>query len=181
MREAIHGAAWRALVLSAAVYGVVIGPRTAGAQLPSYPPSESRPVTDQLHGETITDPYRWLEDQESPDTRAWIEAQNTFREEVMAEVPGVDAVADRLGDLLETDQMGTPWVRGDRYFFSKRAAGQDLYAIYMREGADGPDVVLIDPHVMATSVPLSVGLLDVSDDGTLIAYSIRQEIGRAHV
>lgn len=166
MRNAVKSAAFFAIA--------VVVAQSASAQRPAYPPSAASPVTDRLHGETITDPYRWLEDQESPDTRAWIDAQNRFREEVMADVPGTRALAERLGELLETDQVGTPTVRGDRYFFSKRAAGQDLYAIYMREGAEAPDVALIDPQIMATDIPLSVGLEDVSDDGAVIAYSIRQ-------
>jgi prolyl oligopeptidase len=148
--------------------------RVAPAQALRYPDSRVAPVTDTLHDTTITDPYRWLEDQDAPDTRAWIEAQNAFRERLMADVPGRDAIAARLGELLKVDAQGTPAVRGNRYFFSKRAADQDYFAVYLREGADGTDVPLIDPNVMAAEVPLSAGLQDVSEDGSLLAYGIRR-------
>jgi hypothetical protein len=91
-------------------------------------------VTDTLHGVATTDPYRWLEDQTSADTRAWIAAQNRFREQRMAALPGCEAIVARLRELLMVDARGTPVVRGNRYFFTRRAADQGYSAIFMREG-----------------------------------------------
>jgi prolyl oligopeptidase len=140
----------------------------------SYPQSKRQAVADTLHGIVLVDPYRWLEDQDASDTRDWVERQNAFTKSLMADLPGHDGLAARLGELLKVDAVGTPRVRGDRYFFSKRAAGQDLFVIYMREGIGGPDVPLVDPHIMVTDVPLSAGVADVSEDGTLLAYTIRR-------
>ncbi len=145
------------------------------AQKPTYPASKIQAVTDSYpNGAIVVDPYRWLEDQEAPDTRAWIEAQNTFREDLMAGLGGGDGIAERLASLMMVDAQGTPVVRGNRYFFSKRRADEDLFVIYMREGPDGGDVTLIDPHVLATEVPLSVSLMAVSKDGRYLAYGIRR-------
>lgn len=140
----------------------------------AYPVSKADTVVDRYGATRIADPYRWLEDQESPETRTWIEAQNAFQQEMMADLPGREEMATRLGELLKVDVQGTPIVRGGRYFFSKRGAGQDLFVIYMREGADGEDVPLIDPHIMATGISMSVGLQAISKDGSLLAYGIRE-------
>lgn len=161
------------LLLGALLAAVWASAAPAFGQL-AYPESKVRPVTDTLHGVAITDPYRWLEDQQAPETRAWIDAQNAFTERALASVPGREAIARRLRELLLVDVQGTPTVRGTRYFFAKRAAGQDQFAVFMREGVDGEDVPLIDPNTLATEVPLSVTLLDVSRDGSLLAYGIRR-------
>jgi prolyl oligopeptidase len=156
------------------VAGLAIAFALPAAAQRTYPTSRVDTVIDRYGSVEIADLYRWLEDQESPETRAWIEAQNAFREELMADLPGRNAVSARLAELLMVDQQSAPAVRGNRYFFSKRAAGQDLFVIYMREGPDGEDIPLIDPHIMATDVPLSVGINGVSEDGSLLSYGIRQ-------
>ena len=145
------------------------------AQKPAYPESAVREVIDRYpNGVSVTDPYRWLEDQEAPETRAWIDGQNAFHGRVMAEVSGEEVIAERLGQLLMVDAQGSPTIVGGRYFFTRRRAGEDLFAIHMREGRDGADVALVDPNLLATEVPASVGLLDVSDDGRTLAYGIRR-------
>lgn len=158
--------------LPATLAALILAP-AAAAQI-TYPESKTQPVSDTLHGTEIVDPYRWLEDQNAPDTRTWIDAQNAFREQMMAELPGRESIAGRLEQLLMVDVQGTPAVRGNRYFFSGRRSDQDLFVIYMREGLDGQDVPLIDPHIMAADVPLSVGLRQISEDGSLLAYHIRR-------
>jgi prolyl oligopeptidase len=139
-----------------------------------YPESRVAPVVDTLHGVAITDDYRWLEDQRSADTRAWIAAQNRFREQLMAGVPGRDAIAARLRALLMVDVQGTPTVRGGRYFYTRRTADQDYSVVYMSQGPAGPEVPIIDPNVTASEVPISAGLTDVAEDGTLLAYYVRR-------
>jgi len=157
----------------ALVAAVVARVATLGAQV-AYPPSDRVLVVDTLHDTTIVDPYRWLENQQAPATRAWIDAQNAFREQAMAGLPGGDEISKRLEQLLKVDMMGSPAVRGGRYFFSKRTADQDLSVIYMRERVNGPDIPLIDPNTLATDVPLSVNLEEISKDGHLLAYGIRR-------
>ncbi|MGD2136020.1 MAG: prolyl oligopeptidase family serine peptidase [Gemmatimonadales bacterium] len=164
--DRLFRAAWLGVLLATA-------PSLAAAQI-SYPPSDRGPVVDTLHGISVVDPYRWLEDQEAPETREWIAAQNEFRETMMQDLPGRDAIATRLEELLKIDAMGSPAVRGDRYFFSKRAADQDLWVVYMREGVAGEDIPLLDPNILATDVPLTVGLQAISEDGRLLAYGIRR-------
>jgi len=75
---------------------------------------------------------------------------------------------------MKIDRINIPTERNGRYFLSKRSADQDLFVIYMREGLDGKDEVLVDPHSMSKDHSTSVKLLDVSEDGTLLAYGIRE-------
>ena len=162
----------RAAVLAVAAFlAYLAGPAAAQER---YPESRVVPVTDTLHGVAITDAYRWLEDQRSPETRAWIAAQNGFRERVTAAVPGREAIASRLRALLMVDVQGTPTVRGGRYFYTRRAADQDYSVVYMRQGAAGSEVPIIDPNVTASEVPISTGLMDVAEDGNLLAYYVRR-------
>src|ERR1700742_4730958 len=114
----------------------------------SPPATEARPVTETLHGVEVTDPYRWLEDQQSPETRAWIDRQNAYTDAMIGSLPERARFAPRIAALLDVEQVSTPRVRGGRYFFTKRKAGEDLFSIYMRERADGPDILLIDPAPM---------------------------------
>ena len=165
----------QALGLKIAIFASAMVPCTVAAQAkPSYPESRIQPVVDRYGDVEVVDAYRWLEDQTAPDTRDWIAAQNRFREQMMAGIPGVDAVAERLGDLLRVDVVGTPVVRQNRYFFTRRGADQDLLVIYMREGPDGTDVPLVDPHLTAAEAAVSVTLLAVSRDGSLLAYGVRE-------
>jgi prolyl oligopeptidase len=141
--------------------------------VPPPPPTEARVITETMHGVTITDPYRWLEDQKSPETRAWIDRQNAYTDQVLAaDAPLRETFARRIDELLRTDQISTPQYRQGRYFFSRRAPEQDLFAIYMRE--NGNDVILVDPIALSPDKSVSVGITDISDDGKLLAYYVRQ-------
>ena len=142
--------------------------------VPPPPPTEVREVVDTLHGVEIPDPYRWLEDQEAPETRAWIDAQNAHTDTVLGMLPGREELRAVAASVLERDVVGLPNERAGRYFYSKRRADQDLAVVYMREGLDGEDRVLIDPHPMSPDHTTSVALRDISDDGTRVVYGVRE-------
>ena len=141
--------------------------------VPPPPPTEVREVVDTLHGVEVPDPYRWLEDQEAPETRAWIDAQNAHTDAVLGALPGRGALRTVAASVLERDAVGLPTERGGRYFYGRRRADQDLAVIYVREGPDGAERVLIDPHPLSPDHTTSVELRDVSDDGTRVAYAVR--------
>jgi len=143
------------------------------ADFPQPPDTRRVDVEDELHGEKLIDPYRWLEDQQAPETRAWIDEQNAYTESVLARFPHRDAISKRLTQLLRVDETSMPTARADRYFFLRRSADEDLASIYLREGLDGEDQLLIDPHSFSEDQTTSVSLLDVSDDGLLLAYAVR--------
>jgi len=129
---------------------------------------------ETLHGVEVVDSYRWLEEQVSTETRDWIDAQNEYAHSLIDPLPGREKLTRRLTELMKIDRIGIPMVRNGRYFLNKRSADQEQWVIYMRNGLDGEDEVLIDPHPMSTDHTTSVRLLDVSKDGTTVVYGIRQ-------
>ncbi len=140
-----------------------------------HPPStRAGDVKESFGNVEIADPYRWLEDQNAPETRAWIDEQNKYSEALLRAFPGRDAIQRRVTELLKIDTIGVPQERGGRYFFTKRLADQDLPVLYVRRGARGKDEVLLDPHPLSADHRTSITLLDVTDDGNLIAYGVRQ-------
>ncbi|UCF19168.1 MAG: S9 family peptidase [Gemmatimonadota bacterium] len=150
-------------------------PLAAQVQATMGPPSTTKSVVvDTLHGVAIADPYRWLEDQEAQETREWIDGQNEYTEALLGELPGRDKITARLTELMKIDVIGAPTARGGRYFFSKRLKDQDLYVIYMREGLDGEDQALIDPHPWSEDHRTSASMMGVSEDGKILIYGVRQ-------
>ena len=145
-----------------------------GIDVPPPPPTEVREVVDTLHGVEVPDPYRWLEDQETPETRAWIDEQNAYTDTVLNALPGREELRAAAASVLERDAIGLPNERGGRYFYSKRRADQNLAVLYVRDGLHGEEQVLIDPHPMSPDDTTSVELRDISDDGTRVAYAVRE-------
>ncbi len=137
------------------------------------PPTKTVPVTETLHGITITDPYRWLEDQNSPETRAWLNAQNAYTRAYLDKIPGRDKLEQRLTALGRVEAVGLPRLRGGRYFFTRRLASEDRASICMRTGFDGKDQVLVDPASVGDESH-SINLMGISEDGKLIAYGVRR-------
>ena len=138
------------------------------------PATRTDDVVDVLHGVEVADPYRWLEDQESPETREWIEAQNAYTDGIFEQIPGRARLTRLATDLLKVDAMGTPRKRGDRYFFQKRGADDDLWITYYRDGLAGEDQVLLDPHGMSEDHTTSASVGDISKDGELMVYYVRE-------
>src|SRR6202040_3196820 len=109
------------------------------------PHSTIEPVTDVFHGVPVTDPYRWLEDQDSPRTRAWIEEQTRYARFYLDNIPGRERIRERIREFLAIETYDSLQKVGSHYVFRKRLPHQEQPCIYMREGADGKDRLLIDP------------------------------------
>jgi prolyl oligopeptidase len=144
------------------------------ATLPSPPKTKAEPVTETIHGVSITDPYRWLEDQNSPETRAWIDQQMNYTRSALDSLPGRDRIHKRLEELEKVDIVNAPSEHGGRYFFTKRLATQDQFVLYMRTGAEGKDEVLVDPNPLSPDHSTSVALMGISRDGRLLGYGLRK-------
>jgi prolyl oligopeptidase len=145
-------------------------PRLMGA--PPFTPVD--PVTEVLHGVGITDPYRWLEDQDSPLTRQWLDAQHMYARSCLDSIPGRDRIRDRIRELVDVETYDSVQKVKNRYFFRKRSADQEQPCIYFREGADGPDHLLIDPAERGTGPYTAVKPLRVSPDGRLLLYEVKE-------
>lgn len=164
------------LVILAAISGLFPSPVLAqekAANGKCTPPTRIDGAVETIHGVSVADPYRWLEDQNSPETRSWIDAQDRCTDAVLDSVPGRTQISKRLTELMKVDSFDLPMERNGSYFFMKRRSDQDLYVIYQRKGLRGGDEVLVDPHPMSADHSTSVSLRGVSRDGSLAAYSIR--------
>jgi prolyl oligopeptidase len=154
----------------------VQAPKASGEEpaVTTPPKAEVEAVTDTIHGVEVTDPYRWLEDQNSAKTRAWINAENAYTDSVLSRIPGRPALKEKVTALLKTESMSPPRVRNGRYFFLRRSTDQDQSALYMRQGSNGKDELLVDPLTLSPEHTITVTLNAVSQDGSLIAYGLRQ-------
>jgi prolyl oligopeptidase len=138
------------------------------------PHSPIAAVTETLHGVAVTDPYRWLEDQESPRTREWLAAQTLYARTYLDSIPRRERIRNRIRELLDVETYDSLQKAGNRYFFRKRLPGQEQPSIYMREGIDGPEQILVDPSLRGTGPHTAVKPLRVSPDGRLLLYEVKQ-------
>lgn len=160
--------------ISCALFFCLMSSFTFGQMGPKVPATRRDDMTEVLHGVSVTDPYRWLEDQNSSGTRAWITAQNAYTHTLLDAWPGRAQVEKRATQLLRHGSIRAPFEAGERLFYRKRAAEQDLFLIYMRQGVDGKEDLLIDPLPMSADHSTNVDILDVSKDGKLMAYLVRK-------
>jgi prolyl oligopeptidase len=150
-----------------------------GIRLPNSPVVKMMPVVDDYQSADagvatkITDPYRWLEDAHSPETRAFIATQNAYTAQYFSQVKMLPQVVEEMGKLLKVDFMSVPTRRGDSYFFSRRGAEENQASIYMRAGLHGADDLLIDGGKLSADQNTSVNTLNLTDDGALMAYGLR--------
>jgi prolyl oligopeptidase len=123
---------------------------------------------------SITDPYRLLEDQDSPRTRQWIEEQTRYAREYLDHLPGRQKIRERIREFLAVETYDSLQKGGSRYFFRKRLADQEQPCICMREGADGEDQPLVDPAEHGSGKFTAVKPLRVSPDGRLLLFEVKE-------
>ncbi|HXA76818.1 MAG TPA: prolyl oligopeptidase family serine peptidase [Candidatus Acidoferrales bacterium] len=144
------------------------------SKLMSTPPlSASEPVTEIIHGTAVTDPYRWLEDADSPQTRRWLEEQARYVRAYLDHLPGRDSIRKRIHEFLAVQTYDSFRIAGNRYFFRKRLPNQEQPSIYMREGLRGEDQLLLDPAERGTGKYTAVKPIRVSADGRLLLYEVK--------
>jgi len=144
-----------------------------GTSLPPPPRAEAKPVTEDIHGVALTDPYRWLEDAKGPATRAWIDEEMKYTEQYLSQVKIRPEIVAELTRLERVESYSIPIERGGNYFFKKRLADENQGSIYRRRGLHGPEDRLIDATKLSADQNTSVEIEDVSKDGTLLVYGVR--------
>ena len=145
-----------------------------GIVLPPPPVTEAKSVTEDIHGVKVTDPYRWLEDGQSPATRAWIAAQMKYTDLYLSEVKIRPEIEKRVGELERQDVYTTPIEGHGKYFFRKRLAEENQGSIYVRGALQGKDELLVDVKKVSKDENTSLVINDVSKDGELLAYGVRE-------
>ncbi|MFI6297015.1 prolyl oligopeptidase family protein [Nonomuraea sp. NPDC050790] len=132
-----------------------------------YPAARREELVDDLHGTPVPDPYRWLEDPDSPETQGWLLAQEAlYREHAKTQ-----RFRDRIEELLQSGSVGVPVWRGERHFFSRRMPGQE-HAVYYVVDPDGTERALIDPMRIDPSGLTTLDAVQPDKEGRLLAYQI---------
>jgi len=145
-----------------------------GIELPAPPATATGTVTEDFHGTEIKDPYRWLEDAKSPQTRAWIDSQIRYTEEYLSQIKIREQIVADLTKLQRVDVYSVPAEYGGKIFFEKRLADENQSSIYERDGWKGTDTRLVDATKLSADQNTSVSIDDISHDGKLVVYGIRQ-------
>lgn len=146
-------------------------PDGSGSKL-TYPLAHRGPVTDDYHGTKVADPYRWLEDLDSEETKAWVEAENKLTFDYLNQIPERAAIKARLTSLWNFERYNVPEAAGGRYFFSKNDGLQNQYVLYTVDKLDGQPRVLLDPNKLSTDGTVALGGTAFTDDGKLMAYGL---------
>jgi prolyl oligopeptidase len=170
MTSHIRSRATRALAflfLSAPALGFA---QTAAAPL-KYPAAARGNQIDDYHGTKVADPYRWLEDADSPQTKAWVEAENALTFGYLSTIPDRDAIRRRLTEVWNYPKYDAPFKEGNRYFYFENSGLQNQSVLYVREG-DKPARALLDPNVLSADGTVALSASEVSPNGKYLAYSV---------
>ncbi|HEY9849790.1 MAG TPA: prolyl oligopeptidase family serine peptidase [Leptolyngbyaceae cyanobacterium] len=137
-----------------------------------YPKSQKVDQIDEYHGKKVADPYRWLEDPESDETKAWVEAQNQVTFEYLNEIPVREKIKQRLTQLWDYEKFSIPFKQGDRYFYFKNDGLQNQSVLYTLTSLDGEPKLLLDPNVLSEDGTVALSGIAISEDGNLMAYGL---------
>ena len=138
----------------------------------TYPVSRKSSVIDEIHGIKVPDPYRWLEDLDSEETRQWIEEQNKVTFEFLEKIPDREKIRERLTQLWDYEKYGVPHREGKRYFFSKNDGLQNQSVLYTSDSLRDKPRVLLDPNQLSPDGTIALVGYSISDDGNLMAYGL---------
>src|ERR1700753_3844569 len=135
-----------------------------------YPPTRKDDQVDDYHGTQIADPYRWLEDDRSPETEAWVKAQNQVTQQYLSQIPYRAQLQQRLQELYNYPKYGIPSRSGAYYLWSKNDGLQNQSVLYVQEGLGGTPRVLIDPNQLSPDGTVRLMAWEASKNGRYFAY-----------
>ncbi len=137
-----------------------------------YPATARVDHVDTLHGTAVPDPYRWLEDDNSAETKAWVAEQNKVTFAYLEQIPARSQLKERLTKLWNYERYGVPQREGGRYVFSKNDGLQNQSVLYTMRSLDETPRVLLDPNTLSPDGTVALGPTAISEDGKLLAYGI---------
>src|SRR5438128_4818493 len=138
----------------------------------NYPAARRTNVMDDYHGVKVADPYRWLEDDNSPETRAWVEAENKVTSGYLQQMPELPAIKARLTRLWNYERYGVPFKEAGRYFFTRNDGLQNQSVLYTMGSLESEPQVLLDPNKLSADGTVALASYAVSDDGNWMAYAL---------
>ena len=158
------------LVVAAVVAGDDSQSSSTSTSSSSLPNTAVKPVFDMFHGTKVVDNYRWLEDGKSPATQKWVEEEMAYTRGALDPLPGREAIHARLTQLLSIGSVTPPMIAGKRYFYTKREGMQNQPILYVREGLNGEDRVLVDANALAADGTVALDWFQPSENGKYLAY-----------
>ena len=144
------------------------GPATAAPV--SYPASAKGAQTDTYHGTSIADPYRWLEDANSAETKVWVDAQNKVTQAFLGQIPERETIKQRLTKLWNYERFSVPYKESGRYFYSRNDGLQNQSVLYTMKSLSDEPRLLLDPNTLAADGTVALSGTAVSPDGKYLAY-----------
>jgi prolyl oligopeptidase len=138
----------------------------------AYPVAKKVEHVDTYHGDAVPDPYRWLEDDTSAETAAWVESQNRVTFSYLEKIPFRQQLNARLEKLYNYPKYSSPSRRGEYYFFSKNDGLQNQSVLYIQKGLNGTPEVLLDPNKLSEDGTSRLGTFSLSDDGKVAVYGV---------
>ena len=138
----------------------------------NYPKAETVEQVDNYHGVEVNDPYRWLENPDSPETQAWVEAQNEVTFGFLEQISERETIRKRLTELWDYEKYGIPIKKGERYFYFKNDGLQNQSVLYTLEDLNDEPKVLLDPNQFSEDGTIALSGIAISDNGQFVAYGI---------
>lgn len=144
-------------------------------QVVSPPESKTEMLEETLHGVPVSDPYRWLEDESSIETKNWLQKQSAYSQTILNSLPDRGKIRQRLLETLGTGSATRPKKAKNRYFYSRKSGSQNQSVIYVRKGLHGKDRTLIDPNELSADGTVTIDWFLPSRDGKLLTYGISSD------
>ncbi|MEZ5429408.1 MAG: prolyl oligopeptidase family serine peptidase [Pyrinomonadaceae bacterium] len=137
-----------------------------------YPKTKKVDQTDDYHGTKVADPFRWLEDDNSDETKAWVEAQNEVTFSYLKKIPEREQIKGRLTELWNYEKYSAPFKQGDKYFYYKNDGLQNQSVLYVADSITDEGRVLLDPNKLSDDGTVALSGMSISDDGKTMAYGL---------
>ncbi len=139
-----------------------------------YPTTKRLDVIDTVSGHLVADPYRWLENRSSPDVRTWIAAENRYEDSVLHDLPALPRVEKRFMELFDIEEVRPPQLVDGKLYYLKRPKGAQRFSLYVRDGLQGKERVLLDPADFSHDPTVTLHLRGVWGANKYLVYEIRQ-------
>lgn len=155
------------------VFCIIMMSSVLGAQAQiKYPQTKKEAVTDNYHGTIVEDPYRWLEDDNSAATKSWVAQQNTVTQDYLATIPFRKQVYSRLEELWNYPKYGSPFKKGEYYYYFKNDGLQNQSVMYRQVGLEGMPEEFLNPNTLSTEGIVALGGVYFTKSGKYMAYSV---------
>jgi len=155
--------------LAAGLYSCCI-PAKPGARQWDYPKADRGGEVDDYFGTKVADPYRWMEDTDSPGIKDWERAESGFFSRFRERLPRREAIHDRIAKLWNFPSYGLPWKEGPYYFFTENSGKEDQDVLYAQQGLDGTPRVVLDPNTLSSDGTVALTAMAASPNGKCLAY-----------